>query len=215
MFIPIEGEFYGEFKNLLLNEKIKQIFTKSIHKAAVVERLNRTLKERMFRLFTYQKTNNYIKILNQLINSYNNSYHSSIKMKPNQVTKSNRELVFNNLYGDQFSIKNPIKIEFKTGEYVRIVVDKTVFEKGYTPNWSNEIYLVDIILPSNPPRYKLKTLSDEKLNERFYYKQELQKVNYEEFPFDTFKVIEQNKNKIKVQKLNYPEKEPHWIDKNE
>ena len=180
MFIPIEGEFYGEFKNLLLNEKIKQIFTKSIHKAAVVERLNRTLKERMFRLFTYQKTNNYIKILNQLINSYNNSYHSSIKMKPNQVTKSNRELVFNNLYGDQFSIKNPIKIEFKTGEYVRIVVDKTVFEKGYTPNWSNEIYLVDIILPSNPPRYKLKTLSDEKLNERFYYKQELQKVNYEE-----------------------------------
>ncbi len=68
-------EFYGEFKNLLLNEKIKQIFTKSIHKAAVVERLNRTLKERMFRLFTYQKTNNYIKILNQLINSYNNSYH--------------------------------------------------------------------------------------------------------------------------------------------
>jgi hypothetical protein len=136
-------------------------------------------------------------------------------MKPNQVTKSNRELVFNNLYGDQFSIKNPIKIEFNTGEYVKIVVDKTLFEKGYTPNWSNEIYLVDIILPSNPPRYKLKTLSDEKLNERFYYKQELQKVNYEEFPFDTFKVIEQNKNKIKVQKLNYPEKEPHWIDKNE
>jgi hypothetical protein len=207
-------EFLGEFKELLKSLKINQIFTKSIHKASVVERLNRTLKERMYRLITYQKNNNYIKILKNLVDSYNNSFHSSIKMKPVEVTTLNKSKVFNNLYGDQYSIDNPISIDFKIGQYVRKVVEKTLFEKGYTPNWSNELFIVDSIIPSNPARYKLKNLNGELLPNNYYYKEELQKVNFEEFPYDTFKLIDKTKSKFQLQKVNSIKNTTIWIDRN-
>ena len=83
-------EFYNSlFQKLLKENDIKMYSTDSDLKASVVERFNRTIKEKMWRYFTETNTKKWINILPELIKSYNNSYHRSIKRKPNDVNKSN------------------------------------------------------------------------------------------------------------------------------
>ena len=69
-------------------------------KASVVEQFNRTIKTKMWKYFTSQQTQVYVDILDDLVWSYNHSYHQSIKMQPAQVNHNNQEKVWNNLYGD-------------------------------------------------------------------------------------------------------------------
>ena len=106
--------------------------TNSESKASVIERFNRTLKNKMFRYFTYTNTRTYIDVLPELLESYNNSYHRSIKMKPSQVNKSNESLVWQTLYGKTFSTVTPVRFKFNVGDQVRISkVKKTL--KRVTP----------------------------------------------------------------------------------
>ena len=80
------SEFFNEkFKNLLKSKKIILYSTNSDLKASIVERFNRTLKERMWRFFTEKGNKRWIDLLDKLINSYNNTYHRMIKRTPNQV----------------------------------------------------------------------------------------------------------------------------------
>ncbi len=103
-----------------------------------------------------------------------------------------------------------VDFAFKIGDYVRTVVDKETFSKGYTPNWSKEIYVVDMLNPSNPPTYKIKSLNGIEY-EWLYYKQELQKVPAHEFPYDSFEVLKKKGDKILVQQLNTPDQEKTWV----
>lgn len=90
------------------------------------------------------------------------------------------------------------------------MIDKKNFEKGYLPNWGKEIYLVSKRFPTQPPTYQVKSL-DGLEYEWKYYKEELQKVK---FPFDTYEVTNQTKNKYKVIKLNSENQDKEiWIDK--
>lgn len=188
-------EFMGSFKSLLKELNINQLFTKSIFKASVVERFNRTLKQKMYRVFSFQKNKNYINILHDLVESYNKSYHTAIKMSPIQVNKKNEKRVFNNLYGKNLNDAY-IQFKFKIGDYVRKQVVKLIFEKGYTPNWSEEIFIISMLIPSVPPKYNLKTLDNEKLPD-YYYREELQNVK---FPYDSFEVIEKKGDQILLKK---------------
>ena len=202
-------EFMGSFKSLLKELNINQLFTKSIFKASVVERFNRTLKQKMYRVFSFQKNKNYINILHDLVESYNKSYHTAIKMSPIQVNKKNEKRVFNNLYGKNLNDAY-IQFKFKIGDYVRKQVVKLIFEKGYTPNWSEEIFIISMLIPSVPPKYNLKTLDNEKLPD-YYYREELQNVK---FPYDSFEVIEKKGDQILLKKLNSNIEKSVWVDKN-
>jgi len=77
-------EFMGEFRSFLKTNKIQQIFTNSdlLSKAAIAERFIRTLKERLYRVFSFRKNTKYSDILQDVIDSYNKSYHRSIKTTP-------------------------------------------------------------------------------------------------------------------------------------
>ena len=99
------------------------------------------MKERMFKYFTANSTNVYIDILQDLVKQYNNTKHSSIKMTPVEASmKKNEKKVSDNLYGDiSISKKKP---KFKLGDFVRIPRKKGVFEKGYTPRWTEEVFKV-------------------------------------------------------------------------
>lgn len=202
-------EFMGSFKSLLKELNINQLFTKSIFKASVVERFNRTLKQKMYRVFSFQKNKNYINILHDLVESYNKSYHTAIKMSPIQVNKKNEKRVFNNLYGKNLNDAY-IQFKFKIGDYVRKQVVKLIFEKGYTPNWSEEIFIISMLIPSVPPKYNLKTLDNEKLPD-YYYREELQNVK---FPYDSFEVIEKKGDQILLKKLNSNIEKSVWVYKN-
>jgi len=175
--------------------------TDSDLKACVVERFNRTLKEKMWRYFTFSKTKRWIDVLPQLIKSYNNSYHRSIKRKPNQVRKKDEDELFLTLYHYNKSDGNnsTIKLNFKVGDFVRLNKIKKTFEKGYTPNWTREIFKIDGIKATVPPSYKIKDLNNEEITGSFY-EQELQKIeNFNEI-FEIDQII---KTKIVNKKKQY------------
>ena len=89
-------------------------------KAVVVERFNRTMKERMWRYFSANNAHMYYDILDTLISSYNAKYHRSIKMSPKDASlKKNETKVYKNLYGD-LSALEPQQPKFKVGDNVRI-----------------------------------------------------------------------------------------------
>jgi len=203
IFLDKGNEFKGECEKLFQKHQIKIVTSTTKLKASVVERFNRTLKEKIFRIFTFNKNTKYSKILPEILDSYNNSYHRSIKTTPNSVNEKNKDKIFQTLYGDlnTFSFDNYIRFKFKRGDYVRIATEKNIFDKGYTPNYSKEIYVVWKLIASNPPRYNIRSLDNEEYTYNFYT-EELQRVSQSEFPYDSFKVIEENKEEILVEKLN-------------
>ena len=209
------NEFSGKFKSYLESKNVIMYATESELKASIVERFNRTIKEKMWRMFTANKNKKYVDLLPQLMKNYNNSYHRSIKNKPSLINKKNERETFRILYGHY--IDEPpnqfIIFKYKKGDYVRTVIPKGLFDKGYTIKWSDEIFIIDKQLSFQPPTYKIKALDGEEISKSFYEEQ-LKKVINEEFPLDTYKVIDTKNNKILVQKLNTSNTEPpFWIEK--
>jgi hypothetical protein len=215
-------EFLGkETKDFLKQLGIHLYFIYSDKKAAIVERFNRTLKEKMWRFFTKNKTKRYIDVLDKLVDSYNNTFHRAILMKPNEVSKQNESSVFFNLYGEnkrlqQKNEKNKLlitkknikkihknnfnrkfsKIKFRVGDLVRISKNKHIFEKGYTANWSSDVFSIYKINLNQKITYKLKDQSGDILN-GIYYGEELQKV-FQDNNFDKIeKIIRTRKSKAK------------------
>ena len=162
-------------KKYLKNSGINLNYTNSEMKASVIERFNRTLKEKMWRYFTFSKNKKYIDILDDLVYSYNNTYHRSIKTTPNKVNSKNESQIYINLYGLSKNYKNKIHFKFKIGDYVRLSKTKRQFEKGYTNNWTKEIFLVHKLIIDEQPTYIIKDLNNEILLSKFYEK-ELQQV---------------------------------------
>ena len=109
--------------------------------------------------------NVYYDVLDDVVNKYSNTKHSTIKMKPIDVRDNNNKRV----YIDEK------RSRFKVGDRVRISKFKNIFAKGYTPNWSKEIFIVDKINDTVPYTYNLKDLNDEEIIGSFY-DQELQKI---------------------------------------
>jgi hypothetical protein len=206
-------EFYNKDVNSWLKEnEIIMYSTYSEHKSCVVERFNRTLKEMMWKKFTAENTRKWIDMLDKLMKIYNNKVHSTIGMSPVKASKKEKEMtVLQNIIDKTRSI--PItKAKFKTGDKVRISRLKATFEKGYLPNWSEELFIVDKVQNTVPVTYKLKSLLDEEIEGGFYEK-ELQKSNQEIYRVE--KVI--RKKKIDgvehglVKWSGYNEKHNQWI----
>jgi hypothetical protein len=130
-------EFINRNTQQLFNNKgIHWFATENETKAQIVERFNRTLKERMYKYFTAQNTRRWIDVLEKLVKNYNTSYHSSIKMTPEQASiPENEGGVRDNLYS---SVPKFTKSSLNVGDNVRISKYKGKFRKGYTPNYISE-----------------------------------------------------------------------------
>ena len=163
-------EFKGSCKQYLESLNINIYITESKMKASIVERFNRTIKEKMWRLFTANKNKKYVNFLDDLMSNYNNSYHRSIKNSPNSINKSNEKATFNNLYGFDFDkgSNEIITFQFNIGDYIRLVINKNLFAKGYTINWSDEVFLILKRQATSPPTYKIISLSGVVLTKTFY-----------------------------------------------
>ena len=204
-------EFLGTYKKYLKSENIYQSFTNSKFKASIAERFIRTIKEKIFRAFTYKKQEKYIDIIQKLTDSYNNSIHRSIGIPPSEVNKDNEQEIYNFQYGEDDKV---VEFKFEAGDYVRVKLDKTIFQKGYSQKWSSEIFLIDSKYATNPPTYTIKEIKDSSIDlKKYYYSEELQSVKSEEFPYDTFEIVDQKKDSIKIKKLNDANQEEVWIEK--
>ena len=116
--------------------------------------------------------NVYIDKLDDIVGEYNNTYHRTIKIKPVDV-KGNTYIDFKKEVND----KDP---KFNVGHRVRISKYKNIFAKGYTPNWFEEVFVVNKIKNTIPWTYVVNDLNVEEIIGTFYEK-ELQKTNQQEF----------------------------------
>ena len=167
----------NHFKEFLKRAGIKLYHTENEEKSSVVERWNKTMKNRMWKMFTVNNNTVYWDKIDKLVNDYNNARHSSIKMTPVEASKKkNESKVWSNLYGESIYLK-PGKSKFAIGDKVRISKYKRkVFDKGYTPNWTEEIFVINKVLPTKPVTYSIVDLMGEAIKGSFY-EQELQKAN--------------------------------------
>ena len=121
------SEFYNApFKNWLQDNDIVMYSTNNEGKSVVAERFIRTLKTKIYKYMTSISKNVCIDKLNTIVNKYNNTYHTTIKMKPINV----KDNVYINT-SKEINYKDP---KFKVGDYVRISKYKNIFAKGYIPN---------------------------------------------------------------------------------
>ena len=206
-------EFYNKNMDLWLKQNnIIRYSTFGQHKSAIIERFNRTLKEIMWKRFTAENTRNWIHILDKLIMEYNNRIHSTIGMSPKEasLSKNYNEVLQNTL--NKTKIHSNKNLKFKIGDKVRISRLKGIFEKGYLPNWSEELFTIDKINNSYPITYKLKDLNNEVL-EGGFYEEELQKTEQEIYRVE--KVIRKKKingiDHALVKWSGYSDKHNLWI----
>ena len=160
------SEFYNNvFNKWLSDNDVIMYSTYNESKSVVAEGFIRTLKNKLYKHTTAIGKNVYYDVLDDVVNEYNSNKHCTIKMKPIDVIDNKR------VYIDEHNEKDSI---FKVGDRVRIYKFKNIFTKGYIPNWSKEIFIVDEINDTVPYTYNLKDLNDEEIIGSFYDK-ELQK----------------------------------------
>ena len=166
----------------------------------------------MFHYFTANNTNRYIDVLEDMVTLYNNSKHSSIKMTPVQASlPENEAQVYLNLYDDVIHDASEWpKPKFAVGDKVRITKKKRTFDKGYFPNWTEEIFTISTIKNTNPITYKISDMNGEEITGTFY-EQELQKSSQEVYRIE--KVLKTKGDKLFVKWLGYSDDFNSWIDK--
>ena len=96
----------------------------------VIERFNRTLKERLYKKITQLGSQQWLSLIQAIVDKYNDRIHTSTKFKPSETfTKSK--------YEKEINARKP---KFKVGDIVRIYRWKSHFEIVYTKRWTNELF---------------------------------------------------------------------------
>jgi hypothetical protein len=187
-------EFYGRaMQKYLSDEQIAHYSPKNEVKCGLIERWNRTLKTRLWRLFTKQQSYRYIEQLPKIVASINNSINRATGCKPSSVTYSNAQQVWTRLYGPPPRAQ-AVRFKYPVGTKVRITKYKRmVFDKGYVPNWTREIFVVDEQVARDQPTYRLNDLNSKKIAGVFYENELLRVVQKD----DVYKVEAVLRTRIK------------------
>ena len=192
LWVDKGSEFYkAYFKKRLPDNDIVMYSTDNKGKSVVAERFIRTLKSKIYKYMTSISKNVYIDKLDDIVDEYNNTYHTTIKVKPADVkdnTHINVDKEINN--------KDP---KFKVDDRVRISKYKNIFVKRYMPNWSEEVFVIKKVKNTVPWTYVINDLNGEEIIGTFFEK--LQKTNQEEFRIE--KVIRRKGDKLYVKWKGY------------
>ncbi|EGI68871.1 F54H12.3-like protein, partial [Acromyrmex echinatior] len=194
-------EFYNTIKDRQIKERnfttlsINHYSTYSMMKASIVERFNRTLKNNMWKTLTLNGSYKWIDELLRLLSDYNHPKHRTIEVRPIDVTSVVAKRLLSTVYS-RVKIAAPTK--FKIGDPVRISKFKTIFEKGYTPNWSTEIFYIVKIQRTNPAKYLLKDYQGKPMADGFY-EHEFQRVSNPVYLVE--KILRKRRNKVYVKWL--------------
>ena len=169
------NKFYNNsFKKWLKDNDTEMYLIHNVGKSVVVvEICIRTLKTKIYKYMTFISKNVYINKLDNIVNEYNNTYHRNIKMKPVDVT--------DNAYIDSVELHSNKKVndkdpKLKVGDHVKISNYKNIFPKGYTPNWSEDVFVIKKVKNTVPWTYVINDLNDDEIIGIFNEK-ELQETN--------------------------------------
>lgn len=202
-------EFYNEkFSTLMKSLSVNHYSSFSTKKASIVERLIKTIKNKLYKTFSLNGNYKWIGTpLEDVLYDYNHTNHRTIKMKPVEVNSKNEALIKQHytLLNKEKKKKN----KFKLGDFVRVSKYKNCFEKGYTPNWSTEIFKIISVNNTNPVTYHIEDQRKQKILGTFY-EQELQKTLYPDI-YLVEKVLKKKGDRLYVKWLGLDNSENSWI----
>jgi hypothetical protein len=164
----------------------------------------------MGKLIDAQNSFRYIDKLQDLVDNYNNTIHSTIKLKPVDAVKpENYDLLINNYYKNSPTNN---KIIFEVGDIVKIPIYLSAFTKEMTGKWTRELFKISKINNTVPVTYNIADLNNEPIKGTFYA-EELQKIDKSvlDEPFKIEKVLKTSKGKSLVKYLGYPDSFNQWI----
>ena len=173
-------------------------------KSVVAERFIRTFKNKIYKYMTSISKNVYTDKLDDIVNKYNNTYHSTIKIKSVDVKS--------NTYIDSSKEINNKDLKFKIGDIFRISKYKNIFAKSYVPNWSEEVFVIKKVENTVPWTYLISDLKGKEIFGTFY-ENKLQKTNQKEFRIE--KIIKRKSDKLYVKWKGYDISFNCWIDQKE
>ena len=216
-------EFYnGPVRELLSRHGVHHFSSENeTIKASLVERFNRTLRARLHRSMTARGSEKILHLLPEVVKAYNDSYNVSIGMSPNEVSAQNQEDVYQRLDIGKIAKNHSTRYtddDLNVGDIVRITKSRGAFERGFTPNWTRELFRISSVDKyQNPSAYLIEDMSGEEIKGVFYA-QELQKVKEPE-TYAVERIIStrgkgQNKQYL-VKWLGYPESFNSWVGKND
>lgn len=211
-------EFENRHVEALFNQHNIELFSvKSAYKAAIVERFNRTLKHKLWRYFTMSTKQKWTHILQDAVHSYNNSVHRTIGCRPADVTPALVDRIREKAFKRRAASNK--KSDIKVGDKVRISKVKSVFAKGYLPNWTEEIFIVESInRKTSPITYKLKDYRGETI-EGSFYRQEIESVIHDDDEYIVERVIRTqrrgNEQWCFVKWEGYPSTMNSWVRKSD
>lgn len=202
-------EFFNRtFQAMVEEYNINHYFTFSTKKAAIVERVIRTLKNYLYKEFSARGSYQWLQLLPTVTKTYNNKKHRTTQMKPVDVNPNTRIDAYNHIK------IVPKKFKFRLGDVVRISKFKSIFDKGYTPSWSTEQFKVAKVNITQPPTYILESVEGQPIKGCFY-EAELQKTKSPGIYLVERILRNRQKNKVKqfyVKWLGFPSRFNSWID---
>ena len=169
-------EFYNhQFLSYLKENDIELYSTFSELKAVFIERFNRTLRDLLKIPVFLEGKGNWLSHLNDVMKTYNERKHGTIKMSPIEGSKKeNENTVYHNIADKPLKPRKP---KLNVGDLVRVPDKRTIYSKGDTTNWGNELFRVYSIENENPPQYLIEDENGEKILGK-HYEEELLKSNF-------------------------------------
>jgi hypothetical protein len=210
-----QTDFGKEFYNKSLNAVFKKYHinhysTYSTKKAQMAERVIRTIKNLIWKEFSFRGNYKWTDILQDIVKRYNNTKHHTTQYKPSAINKKNEKKILRDVYSHMKTI-DPHKSKFKVGDFVRVSKYRQVFSKSYTPNWSNEIFSIKKVQQTVPRTYLLQDEDGEPILGGFYA-YELQRVKHPNF-YLIEKILRKKGNKYYVKWLGMSKRT--WINKSD
>ncbi|XP_045208785.2 uncharacterized protein LOC123560684 [Mercenaria mercenaria] len=208
------------FQKWLKSQGIQHFYSLNESKCAFAERALKSIKSRIARYMTRYQTHRWIDILSKVTDSYNNTYHRSIKRSPASVTKSNEAELWNTSYNQLRKGKRDVRVvsssayRFKTGDTVRLSHLKRPFQREYDERWTMEYFIVaERGKKAGIPFYKLKDLQGDEIKGSFY-SNELTKIIVDKTTtFRLEKVLKRSGNRVLVKWMGWSDKYNSWIHK--
>ena len=232
----IRSDLGSEFVNVnvkryLKGKKIEQFGTTNETKANFAEAAIKSIKLKLIKAMHHEKTDSWLKLLDDVTHNYNNSFHRSIGMSPYEALKTDDVLLWKAQYDPKpvqvkkESKKPPRKTsvyKYKVGDKVKLSFLRYTFQRAYDQSWSDEIfYVASRYMKESIPQYTLKDFDNDLVTGSFY-EAEMQKIVKDEGPDTVYKIEKILKRRrykgvkqVKVSWEGYHAKFNSWINESE
>ena len=208
-------EFLGSsFQKLVKREGIQlQVCMNPDLKCSCIERAHKTIRNKLYKFFTYKNSYRYIDVLAEFVKGYNATVHSSTGMAPATVTDSDVLTIWKRLQKKRTRF---IKPKYSVGQHICIIEEKAKFAKSAEQNFSTEIFRIAKVIPRTPrPVYELEDANKKSIDGSFYTEELTPVVASKDTVFKIDKIISTwDKHGIKEHKVRWVGYSPEfdsWI----